>query len=181
MDTTGRVVWITGLSAVGKSTVARHLRDRLVETGRTVVVVDGDEVRAIVADDHCGHDRTSRIKNAYRICRMAKMLVDQGLLVIVATMSLYHEVHAWNREHLPGYLEVFLEADLDVLRDRDPKALYRKLASGKECNLGGVDIEAEVPAAPHLHIRNNGGPEDIPVVVARIVRELKLGLEEVRI
>lgn len=173
--TEGRVVWITGLSATGKSTVARHMKGVLDAKGVPTVVVDGDEVREMVADDCCGHDRESRIKNAYRICRLARMIARQGFTVLVATMSLYHEVHEWNRLNLPGYLEVFLEADLDTLKSRDPKGLYEKLANGEEKNMGGVDIEAEYPQDPDLHIRNNGGPEDIPTVAERILERLHAG------
>ncbi|WP_419785380.1 adenylyl-sulfate kinase [Pseudodesulfovibrio sp.] len=165
----GRVVWITGLSATGKSTIARFLKNELDSSGHPAVIVDGDEVREMVADDCCGHDRGSRIKNAYRICRLARMIARQGFTVLVATMSLYHEVHAWNRLHLPGYIEVFIEADIETLRKRDPKGLYAKLENGEERNLGGVDIAAEFPEKPDLHIRNNGGPDDIPKVAGQIL------------
>lgn len=168
----GQVVWITGLSATGKSTVARHIKKVLDEKGVPTVIVDGDEVREMVADDCCGHDRESRIKNAYRICRLARMISQQGFTVLVATMSLFHEIHAWNRLNLPGYFEVFLEADLDVLKGRDPKGLYEKLSNGQEKNMGGVDIEAEFPQEPDLHIHNNGGTEDIPRTAGIILEKL---------
>ncbi len=172
MSKDGQVVWITGLSATGKSTVAKHMKAILDDKSIPTVIVDGDEVREMVADDCCGHDRESRIKNAYRICRLTRMIARQGFTVLVATMSLYHEVHAWNRLNLPGYMEVLLEADLDVLKSRDPKGLYEKLSNGQEKNMGGVDIEAEYPQAPDLHIKNNGGPDNIPVVAEQILKKL---------
>ncbi len=172
MTQKGQVVWITGLSATGKSTVAKHMKGVLDNKGMPTIIVDGDEVREMVADDCCGHDRVSRIKNAYRICRLARMIARQGVTVLVATMSLYHEVHAWNRLNLPGYVEVLLEADLDVLKHRDPKGLYEKLSNGQEKNMGGVDIEAEYPQEPDLHIRNNGGPDNIPSVAEQIIEKL---------
>lgn len=174
----GKVVWITGYSGVGKSTIARRVQRVLGLRGREAVLLDGDEVRAAVADPGCGHDRVGRIANAYRIARLARLLASQGALVIVATMSLYHEVHEWNREHLPGYLEVLLEADLDVLRQRDPKGLYRAVECGTERNLCGFDLEAEPPARPHLRIRNDGGPGNIPEVADFILRNLGPGLAQ---
>ena len=105
-EQTGRVIWITGLSGAGKTTVAQAAARCLRLKGMHPVILDGDAVRDVVCDPHTGHDRVSRLANAYRICRLAKLLADQGHLVLVATMSLFSEIHRWNREQLPNYLEV---------------------------------------------------------------------------
>lgn len=162
------VIWLTGLSGAGKSTIAAALGDLFAKAGRPAILLDGDEVREAVGDEFCGHDPESRLKNAYRICRFARMLAGQGFTVIVATMSLYHEIHDWNRKNLPGYFETYLEASPEVLRERDPKGLYRRAELGKETNMGGLHIAIEAPKAPHLRLLNNGGPSDVPAMAGRI-------------
>lgn len=164
----GSVIWITGMSAAGKTTVSRQLLNDLKADGVPAVLVDGDEVREMVGDE-CGHHREDRIRNAYRICRLALLLARQDMTVIVATMSLFHEVHQWNRENLPGYFEVLLEADMKTLKERDPKGLYASVECGNECNLSGVDLTAELPKEPHLHIINNGNSNTVPDIVLKIL------------
>ena len=169
-DETGRVIWITGLSGSGKSTVALAVGALLRRSGRHAVILDGDAVRMAIDDPSCGHDRASRLVNAYRICRFAKLLSDQGATVIVATMSLFHEIHEWNAAHLAGYVEVFLRVPLDILQRRDPKGLYRRHAAGVERDLGGVDLDVEEPRHPHLVVDNDDELIDLTPIAERIVR-----------
>ena len=166
--TDGKVIWITGLSAVGKSTVAEEALRLIRAAGRTAVLLDGDKVRAALHDSATGHDREGRLRNAYRISGLAKMLAEQGLVVVVATMSLFHEIHAWNRANLPGYLEILLKAHLQVLMARDPKGLYRKAAAGEVVNVGGFDLAVEEPLAPDLVLENGGGHEAISDLARKI-------------
>lgn len=72
-------------------------------------LLDGDAVREVIQDPHIGHDRASHLDNARRICRLAKLLADQGQVVLVVTMSLFSEIHRWNREHLPHYRDLSLK------------------------------------------------------------------------
>ncbi|RKZ63425.1 MAG: adenylyl-sulfate kinase, partial [Candidatus Parabeggiatoa sp. nov. 3] len=88
MLTSPKVLWITGLSGAGKTTIARATQDILRSKSVCTVLLDGDQVRNVVKDESCGHDQANRLKNAYRISRLAKMIAEQGLVVIVATMSL---------------------------------------------------------------------------------------------
>lgn len=125
------------------------------------MLLDGDEVRHAIDDDTCGHDRESRIKNAYRISRFSQLLAEQDHHVIVATMSLYHEIHVWNRENLPAYLEVLLNTDQKVLVERDPKGLYRRYIDGTLRNIPGMDLVPEMPRNPHL-VLENGGEKHTP-------------------
>ena len=116
-----------------------------------VVLLDGDHFRAAVADPHTGHDPKGRLANAMRICRFSKMLADQGLIVVVATMSLFAEIHAWNRENQPDYFEVYLKASLETLRKRDPRSIY----SREEANVVGIHLEFQEPEQPDLVLENN--------------------------
>ena len=151
----GRVIWITGLSGAGKSTIARATVKQLRTQGEQPVLIDGDEIRDAIRDPHTGHDPSSRLVNAYRICRLAKLLAEQGHTVIVATMSIYHEIHSWNRRNCPNYFEVWVEVDLDALREQDSLNLYSRAQNGKTKNVAGLDLNYEKPLKPALVINNN--------------------------
>jgi adenylylsulfate kinase-like enzyme len=88
---------------------------------------------------------------------------------VVATMSLFHEIHAWNRQHLPAYYEVFLEADTRVRMERDPKGMYARATAGRETHVGGLDLAVELPHDPHLTVVNNGGLREVPRIARCIV------------
>jgi adenylylsulfate kinase len=145
MDNDAKVIWITGLSGSGKSTIARKIQELLQLKGVKSIVIDGDQIRYVVNDNTCGYDKESRIINAFRICRLAKLIVDQGFIVIVATISLYHVIHEWNKDNLSGYHEVFLDVNIETLKKRDTKGLYKKADSGAIDNVAGVHLDIEAP------------------------------------
>ncbi|MBY0402467.1 MAG: adenylyl-sulfate kinase [Cyanobacteria bacterium] len=149
------IIWITGLSGAGKSTLAKQLKVRLNQAQVHPIVLDGDCVREVIQDPHIGHDPKSRLFNAYRLCRLAKMLEEQGFWVIVATMSLFHEVQSWNRFHFKDYLEVLIQVDPVILSQRDPRNLYSRLEQGSVSNVVGYDIVAEFPLNPDIILENN--------------------------
>ncbi|NOZ52526.1 MAG: adenylyl-sulfate kinase [Gammaproteobacteria bacterium] len=149
------VIWITGLSGAGKSTLSKHVVKRLRATNNAVALLDGDDIRDVIQDRHTAYDKNSRLVNAYRICRFARLLSQQGLHVVVATLSLFHEIHQWNRNNLCDYFEVFLQVELDRLKQRDPKGLYRHAQNGVIQNVMGIHLEIEVPLQPNLIINNN--------------------------
>lgn len=151
---TGMVCWITGLSGTGKTTVAELLRDHLGARGVPVVLLDGDIMREAIGDG-LGHSPDDRRRLALRYARLCRMLAGQGLTVICATVSLFHEVQDWNREHLPGYIEIYLRAPIDELARRDPKGIYANALSGKLDNVVGIDIAAEEPRQPDAVIDNH--------------------------
>ena len=115
----GRVVWITGLSGAGKTTLARALQRALPGS----LLLDGDELREALGASGHGFDAESRRRLALTYARLAGRLARQGATVIVATISLFHDLHAWNRANLPGYVEIFLDVPEDDRRGRDPKGL----------------------------------------------------------
>ncbi len=163
----GRVFWITGLSGAGKTTLGRELWSRLRSAGRPVTFLDGDALRAAIADD-LGHSADSRRASAMRNARLCRLLAEQGNDVVCATISMFHEVQRWNRENIPEYREIFLRVPIDELRRRDAKGIYAAAQRGEMSNVVGLDVPAETPEAPDL-ILDNYGSLDVASAVERIV------------
>ena len=150
---TGSVVWITGLSGAGKSTLAREMVLELKQLAFNPILLDGDSLREISgAIDKNSQDfsKTSRLALSMTYCKLCKLLSDQGFVVVIATISMYKEIYAWNREHLPHYFEVYMKAPLDALRKRDPKGIYRDFDSHLIKNVAGLDLEVDEPETPDL-------------------------------
>ena len=145
------VFWITGLSAAGKTTMAKLLTDRLREKGRTVVMLDGDELRQTLGST-TDHSSEARFLLAFVYARLARLIASQGVTVVVSTIALIKEVHHWNREHQPGYFEVYLKVSLDELRRRDPKGIYGRFDAGELTNVAGLDVHIDEPLHPDLVI-----------------------------
>lgn len=146
----GEVIWITGLSGAGKSTLAHEVVARLRAEGKAVAMLDGDELREVfgaVAANAQNHGREGRLALAMQYAHLCRVIASQGLTVVIATISLFREVHAWNREHLPGYFEVYLKVPVEELRRRDPKGIYRRFDAGELSNVAGLDLPIDEPEA----------------------------------
>ncbi|PGH59305.1 adenylyl-sulfate kinase [Azospirillum palustre] len=152
---TGELYWVTGLSGAGKSTVATLLHDRMIAAGCCCVLLDGDRLRAVLGVEG-DHHPDGRRRLAFTYARLCRELVDQGLTVVCATMSMFHDVRRWNREHIPGYREIYLKVPREELARRDAKGLYAAAAAGAIDNVIGVHIEPEEPELPDLVIDNHG-------------------------
>ena len=140
-----RTIWITGLSGSGKTTLANALTDRMRRRGRSVVLVDGDVIRDLFGPS-LGFDVAARRIQIGRLQSLAKFLGDQGVDVVVAALYSAPDLLAWNREHLEGYVEVYLKASLDLVTRRNSKGLY----NGSTTNVVGLDIDWLEPQTPDL-------------------------------
>lgn len=163
----GRVFWITGLSGAGKTTLGRELWRRLRAAGRPVTFLDGDGLRAAIAED-LGHSAGDRRRSAMRNARLCCLLAEQGADVVCATISLFHEVQRWNRENIPGYREIYLRVPIGELRRRDNKGIYVRAHGGEARDVVGLDVPEEAPEAPDLVI-DNYGALDVATAVDRIL------------
>lgn len=163
----GAVIWITGLSGAGKSTVAQVLVGQLRAEGRAPVFLDGDEIRAALgAERDFTMEHRRRLAGTY--ARLCGLLSAQGHLVVCATISLQHRIHAWNRAHFPRYVEVLLDVPLTELHRRDPKRIYHRVGS----QVVGADLLPEFPVHPHLRITNQGptSPTDAADLILKFCR-----------
>ena len=145
-----QVIWITGLSGAGKSTLAQEVVAHLRAEGGAVVMLDGDELREVfgaVATNAQNHGREGRLALAMQYAHLCRIIAAQGLTVVIATISLFREVHTWNRANLPGYFEVYLKVPVDELRRRDPKGIYRRFDAGELTHVAGLDLAIDEPEA----------------------------------
>ncbi|CAB4534646.1 unannotated protein [freshwater metagenome] len=165
-----RVVWLTGLSGSGKSTIANQLEKRLLALGSHAYVLDGDNLRLGLNMD-LGFTPEDRAENVRRVSEVAKLMVDAGLIVITALVSPF-EVDRQRAKSIfdsTEFLEVFVDTPIDICRERDPKGLYKKSAAGKIPNFTGVGQDYERPVSPDLIL---DGTLPINENVDRILKEL---------
>ncbi len=163
----GGVLWLTGLSGSGKSTVGLGLEQALHQLGYQSYVLDGDNVRAGLNKD-LGFSPEDRSENIRRIAEVAALFAQSGTLVITAFISPYQEDRDIAREIIgDGFHEVFVEASLDVCESRDPKGLYKRARAGEIPEFTGISAPYEAPENPELII--NTGNLDIEVSVHRVL------------
>ncbi|HTV29873.1 MAG TPA: adenylyl-sulfate kinase [Xanthobacteraceae bacterium] len=145
------VVWLTGLSGAGKSTIANIVERKLTLAGRHCYIIDGDNIRHGVNKD-LGFTAADRVENMRRVAEIARLLADAGLIVIVSLISPFVRERAMAREIIGemDFLEVFVDAPLAVCEARDPKHLYAKARTGAIVNFTGIDAPYEPPPEPDL-------------------------------
>jgi adenylylsulfate kinase len=147
------VLWFTGLSGAGKSTIAGALEQRLAQLGYHTYLLDGDNVRHGLCND-LGFSEQDRRENIRRIGELAKLMADAGLIVLSAFISPHRAERQLVRDMLPQgeFIEVFVNTKLDVCEQRDPKGLYKKARAGEISNFTGIDSEYESPQSPEIDL-----------------------------
>ena len=167
------VLWFTGLSGAGKSTVANLVEKKLHLLGRHTYLLDGDNVRHGLNRD-LGFTDEDRVENIRRVAEVARLMADAGLIVLVSFISPFRAERRMARERFaPGeFIEVFVDVPLEVAEARDVKGLYRKARAGLIPNFTGIDSPYEPPEAPEVHL--HADREDPQALVARVLAALDL-------
>lgn len=168
----GCVYWITALSGAGKTTLARALAARLAMLGKSVVQLDGDAMRAIL-DGRFGHSAHDRHALAMIYARMSRELADQGHDVVCATVSMFHDVRAWNRANILYYCEIWLRITIEELVVRHPKGLYARGRTGHIRHVPGIDIPLEEPEAPDVILDATLPPEGVAATLFEFLETRK--------
>lgn len=165
------VIWLTGLSAAGKSTIANGIERALVAQGKHTYLLDGDNVRLGLCKD-LGFSDDDRVENIRRISEVANLFVDAGLIVITAFISPFIKDRALARAVVGSdrFIEVFVNATLEECERRDPKGLYSKARQGLIKNFTGIGSDYEPPVNPEIRIDTNN--ESIEAAVAKIIHYL---------
>ena len=168
----GCVLWLTGLSAAGKSTIANELEAALFKQGHQVFVLDGDRFRHGLCRD-LGFSPGDRQENIRRVGEVAKLFADAGFICITAFISPYRADRSLVRALVPEekFFEVFVNAPLAVCEARDPKGLYARARAHKIQNFTGISAPYQPPLNPEIELRTD--KLSVPDAVAKVLRQLK--------
>jgi len=166
------ILWFTGLSGSGKSSVANAVENLLFGLNKHTYLLDGDNVRQGL-NKGLGFSEKDRIENIRRVGEVANLFCDAGLVVVTAFISPFEKDREMVREMaMEGqFVEVFIDAPLSVCEQRDPKGLYKKARAGEIKDFTGIDSPYEVPKNPELHVINDG--ISIEEAAAQVVNHLK--------
>ena len=165
-----KLIWLTGLSGSGKSTIANALEKRLFESGVHSYVLDGDNLRLGLNKD-LGFTKEDRAENVRRVAEVGKLMVDAGLVVVVALVSPFKVDRDHAREQFAGdeFIEVWVKTPAEICAQRDPKGLYKKAKSGALPNLTGVGQDYEPPTSAELVL---DGTEDVAINVEKLIKTI---------
>jgi bifunctional enzyme CysN/CysC len=166
------VLWLTGLSGAGKSTIANIVEKSLHGLGHHTMILDGDNVRHGLNRD-LGFSEADRVENIRRIAEVARLFVEAGLIVIVSFISPYRAERMLARDRVgtDEFLEIFVDTPIDECRRRDPKGLYLKADAGQIRNFTGVDAPYEAPLEPEIRLRTmDAGPAALAEQVVEALR-----------
>lgn len=169
-NSSGLCLWFTGLSAAGKTTLCRAAETELRAVGYRVRVLDAEDLRHTVSRD-LGFSRADRDENVARIAALACDLVQQGWIVLVAAISPYAQARARARARIGNFLEVYVDAPLELCIRRDPKGLYANALLGELPHFTGIDDPYEAPVAPDIHC--DTACETVPACIAKIANAVQ--------
>jgi bifunctional enzyme CysN/CysC len=153
----GKVIWFTGLSGAGKSTIANALEVELHRQGKRTYILDGDNIRQGINRD-LGFSDASRVENIRRVAEVAKLMLDAGVIVITAFISPFRQDRQLARDLIgaANFMEVFVKTPLAECEARDPKGLYKKARSGHLANMTGIDSPYEEPQVADVVVAGHG-------------------------
>lgn len=163
-------LWLTGLPASGKTTLAKALYEIFKTNGNKVIWLDGDKMRQTISKD-LGFSKKDRIENIKRIAHLAQKLNEEGAFVIVSAIAPYEEMRQIIREIVNNYVEVYVKCPLEICKKRDPKGLYKKAEKGEIKNFTGVDDIYEEPYRPDIIVETE--KLSIEKSVSKIMDKLK--------
>ena len=169
----GVLIWMTGLSGSGKSTIAYTLEHALVQRGRLAYVLDGDNIRHGL-NKNLGFSAEDRTENIRRIGEVGKLYVDAGIITITAFISPYRADRQIARETVGegSFYEVFCDTPLDVCEQRDPKGLYKKARAGEIKGFTGIDDPYEAPEKPELVIdTSKTSPQEATIALMEMLEK----------
>jgi len=161
------VIWITGLSGAGKTTLIQAVAGQVKRNLPELVLLDGDAIRQLFGND-LDYREDSRVIQIKRIQRMAKFLSDQGVVVMVAALYAHPDLLRWNRDNFAEYFEIYIQASLALVGARDSKGLYARAARNETENVVGIDIPWHPPAEADLVIDADSG-EPVDVMATRVI------------
>ncbi|WP_038178825.1 adenylyl-sulfate kinase [Vibrio rhizosphaerae] len=166
------VLWFTGLSGSGKSSIANAVEVRLFQQGKHSYLLDGDNIRHGLNKDLSFND-TDRVENIRRIGEVARLFVDSGLIVLTAFISPFATERQQVRALFPEtqFLEIYIDTPLTVCEARDPKSLYKKARTGVIKNFTGIDSEYQPPLHPEIHIKTE--KKSIEACAEEIIEKLQ--------
>ncbi len=175
MEHAGFTIWFTGLSGAGKSTIARLVEKELRQRGMKVEVLDGDVVRTHLSKG-LGFSKEDRDTNIRRIGWVCEVLSRNGVVAIGAAISPYRAIRDEIRARIPNFIEVYVQAPIDVLAERDVKGLYKKALAGEIANFTGVSDPYEPPLNPEVVCYSDGRetPEESAAKVVAKLEEMGL-------
>ena len=167
-----RLIWVTGLPASGKTTVARILSEQLVQKNYKVLRLDGDQLRNALksTDTMLKYDADSRLKNALTYSALAKSLLPQFDYIILSTISMFRNVYITNRKTFLNYFEVYLNVPYEVRSSRDPKGLYKSFATETSNEFFGESLKVDIPK--EAHFTHDYNPNDDACDVAQKIETL---------
>lgn len=165
----GVTIWFTGLSGAGKTTISRLVAQELIAQGYKVELLDGDVVRQTLTKG-LGFSREDREENIRRIGFVAHLLTRNGVIVLVSVISPYRNTREEVRQKIGSFIEVFVDAPLDVCEQRDVKGLYKKARAGEIQQFTGIDDPYESPLNPEVTCYTN--QENIENSVAKVTQRV---------
>ncbi len=166
------VIWLTGLSGSGKSTIANELEKILFEAGHKTYLLDGDNIRFNLNKD-LGFDDKDRVENIRRIAEVAKLFVDAGIIVICAFISPFKDGRDFVRSIVEQdeFVEVYINTPLEVCEQRDTKGLYKKARLGEIKDFTGIDSAYEIPINPEVIVPTNISVKESVSLIVNYLKE----------